>query len=213
MSVMAGVMAAAALASCAVVGAIPETSAVQARATEYAKAAGINISPVVFTRSTAPAGSPATTVDGSRDVRCYFLADLTTTHRDPAAAGVIIPPYVSVAGLTTADASSPADAAKACAQSWDTGFMNPAGITNDLIPQGFASPTASTPAPNGATRDKNGNLLPPKPINLPGQPPITLEVRGYYIPPLMTCVVDGAAAVIPGPGEVCATLGIPALKK
>ncbi len=50
--------------------------------------------------------------------------------------------------------------------------------------------------------DQNGNPLWPEPGN---------QASGHYVPFLTACVVDNTVAVIPGPAEVCAKLGIPTL--
>jgi hypothetical protein len=51
-------------------------------------------------------------------------------------------------------------------------------------------------------RDQNG-----KPLFLDP----AIKASGNYIPFLTACVVDNTVAVIPGPAEVCAQLGIPSL--
>jgi hypothetical protein len=55
-----------------------------------------------------------------------------------------------------------------------------------------------------AAKDQNGNALYPDPA---------IRTFGNYIPFLTECVVDNTVAVIPGPVEICAQLGIPALEK
>lgn len=154
-------------------------------------------------------------VDDKRDIRCYFQADLTRSYPVlEGKPGVTRPPYITtgifITGFDAKNNPNPddknagmqqvADPIKHCGRVWDMGQMNPGGITDDLIPSGFV-PTA--PFGNGDPRDTDhyGNPLAPGPNPHLGQ----------YVPPLTACVVDNTVAVIPGPAEVCAQLGIPAL--
>jgi hypothetical protein len=95
-----------------------------------------------------------------------------------------------------------------CSRSWDLGIMNLARINDDVIPDDFVSPPPGIPAERsvtqGAPKDQNGKPLWPDPA---------IQGFGNYIPFLTACVVDDTVAVIPGPAEVCAQLGIPALEK
>ncbi|MGO4434763.1 hypothetical protein AB4Y88_16145, partial [Paenarthrobacter sp. RAF9] len=81
------------------------------------------------------------------------------------------------------------------------------GINDDLVPDDFVSPPSGLRAERTLTepaRDQNGNLLYPDPA---------IRTFGNNIPFLTECVVDNAVAVIPGPAEVCAQLGVPTLQK
>jgi len=162
-------------------------------------------------------------VEDKRDIRCYFHADLTRTYPvlegNP---GVTTPAYITtgtfIAGFDTKNNPNPDDKnagmkqindpINQCSKAWDLGSMNPGGITDDLIPDGFVDPPQGPPAgrivPEGADMDQNGNPLWPEPGN---------QAWGHYVPFLTECVVDNAVAVIPGGPEVCARLGIPALEK
>lgn len=209
----AGSIAAVSLSACGGAYDIPQDAAAQARATAYAKAAGEAISPPVFQRSTAPAGSTFAEATNKEVIRCYFKAALTTSYKVPTYPGTaILPPYLSASTVPGSETAFFKDPAETCAQSWDAGEMNPNGINDDLIPKNFASPVATYPSISAGARDANGNLLPPSTGNIYGQPRGIYVVIGNYIPPLMVCVVDGTVAVIPGSGDVCAALGIPALR-
>ena len=161
-------------------------------------------------------------VEDKRDIRCYFHADLTRTYPIAEAPGVTRPPYITtgvfITGFDAGNNPNPDDKnagmnqvndpINQCSKWWDMGEMNPGGITDDLIPDGFVDPPPGPRgdrlAPEGADKDQNGNPLWPEPGN---------QASGHYIPFLTECVVDDTVAVIPGPAEVCARLGIPALEK
>lgn len=161
-------------------------------------------------------------VEDKRDIRCYFHADLTRTYPVAEAPGVTRPPYITTGIFITgfdsnnnpnandknAGMQQVADPINQCSKWWDMGEMNPGGITDDLLPDGFVSPPhgprGDRVVPESANKDQNGKPLYPGPDNL---------ALGHYVPFLTECVVDNTVAVIPGPGEVCAQLGIPALEK
>jgi hypothetical protein len=157
-------------------------------------------------------------VDDKRDIRCYYRADLTTKYPVVAVPGATRPPYITAGifapGFDARNNPNPddknagmaqvSDPLKMCTGLWDTGMMNPDGLTDDLIPAGCVPPVPAPPTWNGKDRDQNGNPITPGP-NLHGP--------GHYIPPLAECVVENTVAVIPGPAQVCAHLGIPALEK
>jgi len=165
-----------------------------------------------------PADTTLAPVDDKRDIRCYYRADLATTYPVVAAPGVTRPPFITAGifapGFDARNNPNPDDKnagmlqvsapLKMCAGLWDTGMSNPDGITDDLIPAGFVSPVPAPPTWNGKDRDQNGNPITPGP---------NLHSPGHYIPPLAECVVENTVAVIPGPAQVCAHLGIPALEK
>ncbi|WP_307279579.1 hypothetical protein [Arthrobacter sp. W4I7] len=156
-------------------------------------------------------------VEDKRDIRCYFRADLNTTYPVPGAPGDRMPPYITsgifITGFDDKNNPNPddknagmqqvTDPINQCSRVWTMGLMNPDGLTNDLIPAGFV-PTPPAGQDHGTEMpdtDQYGNPLRPGPNpNL-----------GHYVPPLTACVVDDTVAVIPGPPEVCAQLGIPAL--
>lgn len=156
-------------------------------------------------------------VEDKRDIRCYFQADLTTEYpllEDPA---VKMPPYLTSGimevGFDAKNNPNPDDKnagmlqvndpVKICTEIWDRGDMNPNGITDNLIPSDFVVPTPTMPPADPRDTDQYGNPLVPSGYSFPG----------HYIPPLVECVVDNTVAVIPGPPETCAKLGIPALEK
>ncbi|ALE04995.1 hypothetical protein AL755_04990 [Arthrobacter sp. ERGS1:01] len=157
-------------------------------------------------------------VDDTRDIRCYYLADLTTEHPVPEDPSVKMPPYITTGimevGFDAKNNPNPddpnagmlqvQDPVKICADLWDTGNMNPNGITDSLIPMGFAPPKPVMVESDPRDRDPDGNPFPPQ---------LVTNVPGHYIPPLVECVVGKNVAVIPGPPETCAKLGIPALEK
>ena len=161
-------------------------------------------------------------VEDKRDIRCYFHADLTRTYPVVEAPGVSRPPYITtgvfITGFDSGDNPNPDeknagmkqvnDPINQCSKVWDMGEMNQGGITADLIPDGFVTPPhgprGDRVVPEEANMDQNGNPLYPGPDNL---------ALGHYVPFLTECVVDNTVAVIPGPAEVCARLGIPALEK
>jgi hypothetical protein len=89
----AGAMASAMLAACGGAYVVRRAAAAQRRATEYAKAAGVDISPLAFPRSRAPADS-VFAADTNKDViRCYFKEDLTNTYKESTYPGMaILPP-------------------------------------------------------------------------------------------------------------------------
>lgn len=156
-------------------------------------------------------------VDDKRDIRCYYQADLTTEYplmEDPT---VKMPPYITAGiidvGFDAKNNPTPDDPnagmlqvndpVKICADVWDRGDMNPNGITDNLIPPDFVLPTFIEPPADPRDVDQYGNPL------LPGG----YASPGHYIPPLVECVIDNTVAVIPGPPETCAKLGIPALER
>lgn len=158
-------------------------------------------------------------VEDKRDIRCYYRADLERTYPAPNAPGITMPPYlltgVMAEGFDSNNNPTPDDPSSGmvqitdpiavCSKLWDTNAMNPGGITSDLIPADFtAPPTPAAPTWNGLDRDAQGNPLIPEQSDLG---------PGHYIPHLTECVVENSVAVIPGPAEVCAQLGIPALEK
>ncbi|CAM3319946.1 hypothetical protein PSET11_02074 [Arthrobacter ulcerisalmonis] len=159
-------------------------------------------------------------VEDKRDIRCYYQADLTATYPVETSPGDTKPPYITTGimevGFDASNNPTPedpnagmmqvSDPITSCANLWDTNAMNPNGITDNLIPDGFITP-APKQAPeewNGLDTDANGNPM------LSGG---TLVTSGHYVPELTACVVDNTVAVIPGPAEVCAKLGIPTLEK
>ena len=149
-------------------------------------------------------------VDDKREVRCYFRADLERTYPAPNAPGITMPPYLLTGimepGFDANHNPAPDDPSSgmvqitdpiaSCSGLWDTNAMNPGGITAD--------PTPTTPTWNGMDRDAQGNPLIPERSDIG---------PGHYVPHLTECVVENSVAVIPGPSEVCAQLGIPALEK
>lgn len=159
-------------------------------------------------------------VDDKRDIRCYYHADLNTRPPVEGSPGQTKPPYITtgifITGFDAKNNPTPADKnagmqqvndpINQCSRVWDTGNMNPGGLTDDLIPEGFVSPPpgprGDRPLREGAEKDQNGNPLWPGPVSM---------ALGNYVPFLTACVVDNTVAVIPGPAEVCAQLGIPAL--
>ena len=157
-------------------------------------------------------------VEDKREVRCYFRADLERTYPAPNAPGITMPPYLLTGimepGFDAHHNPAPDDPSSgmvqitdpiaSCSGLWDTNAMNPGGITADLIPEGFTAPTPTTPTWNGMDRDAQGNPLIPERSDIG---------PGHYVPHLTECVVENSVAVIPGPSEVCAQLGIPALEK
>ncbi|TLM80812.1 hypothetical protein [Pseudarthrobacter sp. NamE5] len=160
-------------------------------------------------------------VDDKRDIRCYYRADLTTAYPIPGAPNETRPPYITtgvfITGFDAKNNPNPddlnagmqqvADPINLCSRAWDMGSMNLEGFDDDLIPDDFVSPPPGLPAERTLTetmRDQNGNPLYPDPA---------IRTFGNYIPFLTECVVDNTVAVIPGPAEVCAQLGIPALEK
>lgn len=161
-------------------------------------------------------------VDDKRDIRCYYHADLTTRPPVVGVPGETKNPYITtgtfITGFDTKSNPNPDDKnagmkqindpINQCSKVWDLGEMNPGGLTDDLIPDGFVSPPpgprGERPLREGADKDQNGNPLWPGPVSM---------ALGNYVPFLTECVVDNTVAVIPGPSEVCAQLGIPALDK
>lgn len=157
-------------------------------------------------------------VEDKRDIRCYYRADITTGIPVIGSPAETRPPYITtgifITGFDTENNPNPedknagmkqvVDPINLCSRSWDMGNMNLAGINDDLIPKGFISPPPGAPATTEAGKDQNGKPLFPDPA---------IKAFGNYIPFLTACVVDNTVAVIPGPAEVCAQLGIPALEK
>lgn len=156
-------------------------------------------------------------VEDTRDIRCYFQADLTTEYPTPEDPKVKMPPYITSGimdvGFDAKNNPTPDDPnagmlqvndpVRICADIWDTGGMNPNGITDNLIPPGFVQPTPPVVPAGPPDTDQYGNPMVPSGYEFPG----------HYIPPLVECVVGNNVAVIPGPPETCAKLGIPALEK
>ena len=169
-------------------------------------------------RSVPPTGSTFEVVKDKRDIRCYFLADLTTEHpvkEDPA---VKMPPYITTGimevGFDAKNNPNPQDKnagmlqindpVKSCAALWDTGDMNPNGITDNLIPQEFVAPKPVMVPSDPRDHGPDGKPFPDQ---------LVTNVPGHYIPSLAECVVDNVVAVIPGSGDVCAQLGLPVLQR
>ena len=160
-------------------------------------------------------------VDDKRDIRCYYQADLTTTYPVENSPGETKPPYITTGifevGFEARNNPTPddrnagmmqvKDPINQCSRVWDMGGMIMEGINDHLVPDDFVSPPPGVPAERTLTepaRDQNGNPLYPDPA---------IRTFGNYIPFLTECVVDNAVAVIPGPAEVCAQLGVPTLEK
>lgn len=157
-------------------------------------------------------------VEDKRDIRCYYLADLTTQYPIESNPGEFMPPYMTAGifedGFDAKNNPTPEDVnagmvqindpVKLCADLWDRNFMNPEGITDNLIPDGFVSPDPVMPTADPRDTGPDGKPLVPQQ---------TSYIPGHYIPPLVECVVENTVAVIPGPPETCAKLGIPALEK
>ena len=171
------------------------------------------------TPSAAPTAAPAS-VNDKGDIRCYFHADLTTTHKLKPPQEGTLPPYMTAGIIDTdgADATKDpntgrmvagmkqiSDPVNLCSGIWSEGRMNSDGITDDLIPADFLSPGPGSRAPGHKFQDQNGN-----PLATSSQ---VTGSFGHYIPHLTECVVDNAVAVIPGGPETCAGLGVPALQK
>lgn len=155
-------------------------------------------------------------VKDKRDIRCYYRADLTTRPPVVGVPGETKEPYITtgtfISGFDAASNPNPddknagmqqiADPINQCSRVWDMGEMHQTGVNDDLIPEGFISPTpGAMPTVEGA-KDQNGKPLFPDPA---------IRASGNYIPFLTACVVDNTVAVIPGPAEICAQLGIPTL--
>lgn len=133
-------------------------------------------------------------VEDKRMIRCYYNADLTTSRfvisDDEGDPGYQLGPYQG-AGIEPKPGESDQvqDAIGLCTWYWDGGMMNPLGLTDHLIPEGFKDPYPGRPY-DGV----NTGLGP-----------------GHYVPELTACVVDDEVAIIPGDKNVCARLQIPAL--
>jgi hypothetical protein len=155
-------------------------------------------------------------VEDKRDIRCYYRADLTTRPPVVGVPGETKNPYITtgifITGFDAKNNPNPddknagmqqvADPINQCSRVWDMGNIHQAGVNDDLIPEGFISPApGAMPTVQGA-KDQNGKPLFPDPA---------IKAFGNYIPFLTACVVDNTVAVIPGPAEVCAQLGIPTL--
>mgnify|MGYP003575620087 CR=1 FL=1 len=186
----------------------------------WRKPAALTFAGLVLAGSTAAGVYVALApVEDKRDIRCYFHADLTTTYPVAGSPGDFMPPYITtgtfITGFDAKNNPTPedpnagmkqvTDPIASCAALWDTNAMNPDGITDDLIPEEFTSP-AEVPMSETWTGDLDAEGNPMIPSG-------TLVTSGHYVPELTECVVDNSVAVIPGPAEVCAKLGIPALKK
>lgn len=171
------------------------------------------IAPVTPTAASAP-------VADQRDIRCYFHADLTTTHKLKPPQEGTMPPYMTT-GIMDASPSSAtkdpntghmvtgmkqvSDPVNLCSRIWSEGRMNPDGITDDLIPADFSSPAAGSLVGGSIYKDQNGKTL-------VADPKVTGSFA-HFIPRLTECVVDDTVAVIPGGPEVCTQLGVPSLQK
>lgn len=160
-------------------------------------------------------------VDDKRDIRCYYQANLTTTYPVENSPGETKPPYITTGifevGFDAKHNPTPDDPnagmkqvndpINQCSRVWDMGSMHLKGINDYLIPDDFVSPPPGIPGERTLTepaRDQNGHPLYPDP---------GIRTFGNYIPFLTECVVDNTVAVIPGPAEVCAQLGVPTLEK
>jgi hypothetical protein len=136
------------------------------------------------------------------EIRCYFRADLTTTYPAPNAPDITMPPYLLTGREDPFDTNkmpTSSDPVRLCADLWDRNFMNPGGITNDLIPAGFKQASDDpAPASTGQDRDSEGNAITPSAGS---------NQHGHYIPELTACLVDNAVAVIPDPAA-CGRLGL-----
>ncbi|MEZ2390188.1 hypothetical protein AB6813_11680 [bacterium RCC_150] len=159
-------------------------------------------------------------MNDKQDIRCYFHADLTTTHKLTPPQEGTLPPYMTAGifdsdganatkdpntGHMTAGMKQVSDPVNLCSRLWSEGRMNPDGITDDLIPADFLSPAPGSPAPGYKFKDQNGNPLATDP-QMPG-------TFGHYIPHLTECVVDNTAAVLPGDPGTCGRLRLPSLQK
>jgi hypothetical protein len=161
-------------------------------------------------------------VEDKREIRCYYAADLTTQYPVPGSPGETRPPYMTTGieevGFDARNNPTPEDPSSGllqvsdpinqCSRVWDMGGMIIEGINDDLVPDDFDSPPPGVPAEHtsvpGSGKDQNGKPLYPDPA---------IRTFGNFIPFLTECVVENSVAVIPGPAEVCAQLGIPALEK
>lgn len=155
-------------------------------------------------------------VEDKREIRCYYRADLTTRPPVVGVPGETKNPYITtgifIAGFDTQNNPNPedknagmkqvADPINQCSRAWDMGNMIQTGVNDDLIPKGFISPTPGAMPTLEGVKDQNGKPLFPDP---------SIKASGNYIPFLTACVVDNTVAVIPGPAQVCAQLGIPTL--
>ncbi|MGL3806146.1 hypothetical protein ACSYDW_08625 [Paeniglutamicibacter sp. R2-26] len=149
-------------------------------------------------------------VEDKAMIRCYYNADLTASRFVPGKEGDAedpgyqLYPYMG-AGIEPKPGESDQvkDAVALCADSWDSGMMNPEGITDHLVPEGFPQPP---PGLNSGKiyRDEYGQLYTPPEESGLGP--------GHYVPELTACVVDDEVAIIPGDKSVCARLQIPALE-
>jgi hypothetical protein len=166
----------------------------------------------------ATATSTSVTVEDTRDIRCYFRADLERTYPAPNAPGITMPPFLltgtMAAGFDSNHNPTPqdprsgmlhiSDPAAACSDLWDRNFMNPGGITSSFIPADFISPPSTAGGWDGQSTDAQGKPL----ISGPSE-----NHTGHYVPQLTDCVVDDTVSVIPGPADICNKLGIAALTK
>ncbi|GAA5229565.1 hypothetical protein [Arthrobacter cryoconiti] len=169
-------------------------------------------------RSVPPEGSILQAVEDKRDIRCYFQADLNTEYPSKEDPAVKMPPFITTGimdvGFDAKNNPNPQDRnagmlqindpVKACAALWDTGDMNPNGITDNLIPQGFVAPKPVMVPSDPRDHGPDGKPFPDQLVS---------NVPGHYIPSLAECVVDNVVAVIPGSGDVCAKMGVPVLKQ
>jgi hypothetical protein len=96
------------------------------------------------------------------------------------------------------------DPAAACSDLWDRNFMNPGGITSDVIPADFITPPSTAGGWDGRSTDAQGKSL----IAGPSE-----HHAGHYVPQLTECVVEDTVSVIPGSADICNKLGIATLTK
>lgn len=166
----------------------------------------------------ATATSTSVAVADTRDIRCYFRADLERTYPAPNAPGITMPPFLltgtMAAGFDSSHNPTPqdprsgmlhiSDPAAACSDLWDKNSMNPGGITSDFIPADFVTPPSTAGGWDGQSTDAQGKPL----IAGPSE-----NHSDHYVPQLTECVVENTVSVIPGPADICSKLGIPSLVK
>lgn len=189
-----------------------------AATTLTAAAASPGESSVAGAASHAAVTSTSGAVEDTRDIRCYFRADLERTYPAPNAPGITMPPYtltgIMASGFDGNHNPTPQDPKSGmlhvtdpiatCTDLWDRNFMNPGGITTDFIPADFTTPPGTLGGWNGKDRDAQGSPL----ISGPSE-----HHAGHYVPQLTECVVEGTVSVIPGTADICSKLGIPSLVK
>ncbi|WP_346958964.1 hypothetical protein [uncultured Arthrobacter sp.] len=157
-------------------------------------------------------------MEDTRDIRCYFRAELDRTYPAPNAPGITMPPFLLTGTMASgfdgnhnptpqdprAGMLPIADPAAACTDLWDRNFMNPGGITSDFIPADFITPPGTAGGWDGRSTDAQGKPL----ISGPSE-----HHAGHYVPQLTECVIEGTVSVIPGTADICSKLGIPSLVK